>query len=633
MISATSSSRVLALVLASAALVPLAASCSGTGDAGDSGSAGATSLAGSGGTSAAGKGGASGKGGVGGTSAAGTAGKGGGAGASGASGQAGAAGAAGGGAAGASGAAGKAGSAGGGAGGAAGKAGSGGVAGQAGGGAAGSAGSAGASIVFPTTPIIDPSVPAGGSTVFPPPSASDPGGGPCVTEPEPATLLPQNWLRPRFAWNAAAGENLFELRLITAGQPDLVVCTANKTWTMPATLWQSVAASLPGQKIAVSVRGGVWNGQTLTMLAKSNDADFTVAPTSATGSIVYWTTSNGTALKGFSVGDESTAVVLTPPQVKMPTSGGAAVTCIGCHTSTPDGAYAGMVAQGPWGNVLASVKPGASLGAPPAFLGAGAGTALGMGPLGIETFSKAHWTAGDHVEIAPLGDGPGNPLAWFDLEATNPAQGAAYGVIARNGDSRGVGAPAWSHDGKTIAYVSTNAEYTGRLDNGDADLYTVPYNNRMGGTATPVAGAADPGLEEYYPTYSADDALLAFNVVPSNTNMYNAPPAEVFVIPASGGQKTRLVANDPPACTGQKSPGITNSWPKWSPQATDVAGKKYYWLVFSSARHGNGPRLYMTGVVVDAAGGVQTHGAVFLWNQPDTENNHTPAWDVFDIKP
>lgn len=27
------------------------------------------------------------------------------------------------------------------------------------------------------------------------------------------------------------------------------------------------------------------------------------------------------------------------------------------------------------------------------------------------------------------------------------------------------------------------------------------------------------------------------------------------------------------------------------------------------------------------------HAALYLWNQPELENNHTPAWDVFKIPP
>jgi hypothetical protein len=43
------------------------------------------------------------------------------------------------------------------------------------------------------------------------------------------------------------------------------------------------------------------------------------------------------------------------------------------------------------------------------------------------------------------------------------------------------------------------------------------------------------------------------------------------------------------------------------------------------------PQLYIT-VVVDGTT-VTTHGALYLWNQPSTENNHTPAWDYFMIPP
>jgi hypothetical protein len=28
-----------------------------------------------------------------------------------------------------------------------------------------------------------------------------------------------------------------------------------------------------------------------------------------------------------------------------------------------------------------------------------------------------------------------------------------------------------------------------------------------------------------------------------------------------------------------------------------------------------------------------THGAIYLWNQPATESNHTPAWNAFKVPP
>jgi hypothetical protein len=309
------------------------------------------------------------------------------------------------------------------------------------------------------------------------------------------------------------------------------------------------------------------------------------------------------------------------------------VTCIGCHTSTPDGSYVGFTAQAPWGNVLASVEP-MTAGNQPDFVGAGALAVFAQfGELGIHAYSKAHWKSGDRVMVTPFGSYANAKLAWVDLESQASGEGAAYGFFERKGDPQGVGAPTWSHDGNTIVYVSTDVELTGRLGDGIADLYSVPYNNRQGGDAAPIPGASDPALAEYYPALSPDDKWLAFNRIPMGNTMYDQALAEVFVIPTAGGTPTRLAANDPVACSPKKSPGVTNSWPKWSPEATTVGEKTYYWLIFSSKRgDGGNPQLYVTGVVAKGDT-LETYASIYLWNQPPGENNHTPAWDVFKIPP
>lgn len=488
---------------------------------------------------------------------------------------------------------------------------------------------------FPKDPIIDPGAPADAPSLFGPAGSGNPDGGPCLFEPEPGALFPSNWLRPRFRWSAGPGQNLFEVRLHTSAEVnDLVVYTASTSWTMPADMWSLLASHATETPITMTVRGANFDGTALVgPPSVGTVGPMTIAPAEAAGTIVYWTTSGGSSLKGFSAGDESVALALTPQQAKMPTVNGAQVTCVGCHTSTPDGKFAGFTAQGPWGNALASVEA-ANVGDMPPFMGAGALAMFAQfGELGIQTYSKAHWSAGDHVMVSPFDQHENAKLVWVDLEAQQSGEGTAYGFLARDGDPRGAGAPTWSHDGATIVYVSTNAEFTGRLDNGDADLYAIPYNDKQGGTATPIPGASDPALEEYYPAFSSDDAWLAFNRIPNGNNMYNQPLGEVFVIPREGGAATRVIANDPPACTGKTSPGITNSWPKWAPDATKIGQKTYYWLIFSSTRAPMGnPQLYITGVVVDG-GAVTTYGAIYLWNQPEAENNHTPAWDFFKLPP
>jgi hypothetical protein len=340
------------------------------------------------------------------------------------------------------------------------------------------------------------------------------------------------------------------------------------------------------------------------------------------------------------------------------------------------------------------VKPG-STGQVAPWLTPGGGQALSMPWLGIAAFSKSDWpseqiaitsfgcpqpTAGNQQTYpwsgATCSTQPNGSLAWIDLAATVPASdagsgyqlgadimgdlGKSWGFLARNGDARGAEFPNWSHDGKTIVYVSTNAGQDGRLASGEADLYTIPFAARAGGTATPVPGASDPTADEYYPAYSADDQFIAFDRATTDgpNGMYYNPNAEVYVVPAAGAATpTRIAANDPPACQGTAgSPGVTNSWPKWSPDVESCPdGNTYYWLVLSSTREGipflynstnfksppDGPtsQLYITGFVVAQDGSITSYPALYIWNQATVsethgnspQSNHTPIWEVVDI--
>jgi hypothetical protein len=349
---------------------------------------------------------------------------------------------------------------------------------------------------------------------------------------------------------------------------------------------------------------------------------------------------------------------------------------------------------------LATVEEG-STGRSPSYLSPGAALLLNQPWLGMQTFSKAHFQAGDRVAVSVysprnmdrggvgFADGAPYPshrdgLAWFDLEtpatfdARDPSRGdvqqqlndavraqfgSAFGLLKLEGEQRSAAAPHFSHDGTRIVYTSADNTQDGRLsyNNQEVDLHMVPYNARAGGMVTPLMGAAEPGVAEYYPTFSADDALVAFNRVGKidGAPMYYRPDGEVYVVPSKGGKALRLAANDPPACTGQKSPGVINSWPKWSPRAMTIAVSKvesefgppertFYWLVFSSARSYEGQfelpktqyspndtrasQLYMTAIVRDnRSGELQSFAAIYLWNQDPATSNLTPAWGDFKI--
>src|SRR6476469_527064 len=87
---------------------------------------------------------------------------------------------------------------------------------------------------FPADPIIDPSAPANAPSLF---AGSTPraGGAPCITSPIAGTLMPKNWLRPRFDLTPGAGENLFEIDLAVAGfAHPLRIFTANPNTALGA---------------------------------------------------------------------------------------------------------------------------------------------------------------------------------------------------------------------------------------------------------------------------------------------------------------------------------------------------------------------------------------------------------------
>jgi hypothetical protein len=536
----------------------------------------------------------------------------------------------------------------------------------------------------------------------------------------PGALFPRNWLRPRFRWQPLAGEDLWEIRITAEEQRrPLVVYTKRTTWALPKALWRPLADHNIGAPVTVTIRGISTSARSKPSGTRGT---FGIAPAEASGKLVYWATTSSevkpdtSKLVGFDVGDEGVIDALRVPQITgraILQEGGrqlrgmyddprgvpaGQVQCIGCHISTPDGEAVAFTDHWPWDVVIASVQE-ADAGRAPSYLTPGAQRLLSQPWLGMTTASAGHWRAGDRLLVASysprnmgksgVGFSDGGPypsrkdgLAWFDLETTATFStdqtkgdvqqqlndqivaelGKSFGLIPLIGETRSAVTPSFSHDGKSIVYTSADQTQDGRIsyNNQEVDLHSVAFNDRQGGMVTPLKGAAEPGVAEYYPAFSKDDRFVAFTRVAKidGGQIYYRPDGEIYVVPSSGGQATRLLANDPPACSGQKSPGVINSWPKWSPAVTFVPPLNeefdrphtYYWVIFSSARAYEGQfmlpkaqasasdsrssQLYMAAVVSnDADKTIETYPAVYLWNQDPKTSNLTPAWEDFKIPP
>ena len=377
-----------------------------------------------------------------------------------------------------------------------------------------------------------------------------------------------------------------------------------------------------------------------------------IAPVGAGGSVVYWgstTTNPGldtSTLYGFSPGDDGVIVALTPklvtaqvlddsPKLKRAENGAAEgqVRCIGCHSSTPDGAAVAFTNHWPWNITLADVKQGMS-GQSPTYVTPMGALIAQLPWQGVTTFSSGVW--GDNLRryvssFAPRSAYSTDPsmawatwsncagnmgcnktgkdeLIWVNLQAdgtapspTAPdatnlipaaiakAKGTGWDIIARTGDTRGAVTPAWSHSGSTIAYTSTDSTADGHVGTPTVcDIYSVPYSNGAGGPATAVKGASDPTACEYYPSYSADDKYLAYNRVDSigGKPIYYRQDGQIYIARADGsGGAIRLKANNPPMCSGESGEQHLQQLAQVVATAQDREGKSYYFRrLFFGAR-------------------------------------------------
>ncbi|WP_319541043.1 hypothetical protein [uncultured Pseudodesulfovibrio sp.] len=156
--------------------------------------------------------------------------------------------------------------------------------------------------------------------------------------------------------------------------------------------------------------------------------------------------------------------------------------------------------------------------------------------------------------------------------------------------------PAFSADGKRVTFARATVKpdlvadiETGKLRKEDPgqsildanekypmqfDLYSVPFNDGLGGTAVPVDGASANGMSNFFPRYSPNGKWLVFTQC--KTGLVLQPDSRLVIIPAEGGTPRILKANT----------DLMNSWHSWSSNSR--------WLVFSSK--GNSPftEIYLT---------------------------------------
>lgn len=156
--------------------------------------------------------------------------------------------------------------------------------------------------------------------------------------------------------------------------------------------------------------------------------------------------------------------------------------------------------------------------------------------------------------------------------------------------------PAFTADGQQMAFARASVKpnlvkdiKSGKLRNEDPlqtildandkypmqfDLYSIPFNNGKGGTATPIQGASHNHMSNFFPRYSPDGKWLVFTQC--KTGLVLQPDSRLVIIPAKGGSPRVLKANT----------NLMNSWHSWSPNSR--------WLAFSSKDNSPYTEIYLT---------------------------------------
>ena len=147
--------------------------------------------------------------------------------------------------------------------------------------------------------------------------------------------------------------------------------------------------------------------------------------------------------------------------------------------------------------------------------------------------------------------------------------------------------------------------YSGRID-----MVSDQGNGTFGAPVTVVDAAT--GKNRYYPSFSPDSKLLAFNesTCPGGTigidcNADSDPSATVYVVKPEAGATPVLLAKANARGRLDTTSDLRNSWAKWTPfefQRTTAPGSRVMWLTFSSSRR-YGLRTPPTGTSSEASSG------------------------------
>ncbi len=140
-----------------------------------------------------------------------------------------------------------------------------------------------------------------------------------------------------------------------------------------------------------------------------------------------------------------------------------------------------------------------------------------------------------------------------DVHVLNLATGDDRPLPGASDPARCEFMPAWSPDGRTIAFSRTRPGEPCEGSTGWFEVATVPYPGVEGTVARPLEGASQPDASNLQPAWSPDGRWIV--VYRTASGWFSRGTADLWVLPAAGGEARRLsVSTDALESVHQFSP-------------------------------------------------------------------------------
>jgi hypothetical protein len=443
--------------------------------------------------------------------------------------------------------------------------------------------------------------------------------------PNDNTLFPPNISNLEVQWTPPPGAGMYYDLAFSNVITDVhlyVGCTTVGTGCgaqLPQSVWRWISETNRGgnNNVELRVRALLASGR----VSESAPVRMLFAPDDIEGGIYYWTAAgnaNGIYRYDFVNGDRAPQAFYTQPDTPT-NSAGETHSCTGCHALSADGTRLATVLGG---SHIADVL------------------LLDVARRSVTASKIQRWAqllsfSPDGTRLVASRDGAMRLLSGDTLDSLDDL---TTGGLATH--------PAWSPTGSGIVFTrpqtQTNSIWVTR---GEIAWLPSTGTNTFGAPQSIVAAVM--GENHYYPDVTPDGRYIVYNrsVCPGgdetsgDCDAYDDPSAALWMVDAADTHHAVTLANANARGATDTSDALTNSWPRVSPFTTQIAGRRVYWLTFSSKRNygvrlvgQSRPQLWMVAVAVPDGevpmplSGDPSYAAFWLPFQDISTGNHIAQW-------